>query len=283
MKIPILVVSIVVSIIVVGSLLVPVIDDYSDSTTPIETNIGADMARVTGDTDVTITVSGHTASVGGNDYTYNKVLISDRFYLQWVGGSVNALGLRGLDSSNQWTSANLSAATITVNGLTVSITGTATNSTEFSGSWDVNWAFYITEDGGYTFIETADTAFYVNNVENIWSYATFSTPPSGYATLSSAAGTTATVNKTGGTSETETIEYTVTEADPQIYKLTFSSTLYSIGVGANVASVQGIVVPTEAVGVPDDTTFSPILYAVPVVVILAILLGAVGIVIKGRY
>lgn len=271
-----MVIGATVAIITVSVLLVPIISDYADSAELTKTNIGADMAAIDESTSKTITVSGHTATIDGTDYTYAKIFVTDRFYAQWVGGSTNALGIRGLDDNNDWVGVNLSAATFTVAGKTISVTGTTTSSESFSASWDVGWGFYLYNDGGYTFIETASTEFFVTDTDQIYTYYTWVSSISGYAIFGSSVGTVATLNKTNGTSETVDVTFsTTTVDDSEIESLIFSSSLIDVKINTTSATVQGCVVPEEVTGEINGREYISIILVIPVIVILAILVAVV--------
>lgn len=263
-------------VILLSSLMIPIISDYSDSTTVTKSNVGIDMAKITDDTDLSITVSGHTATVDGTDYTYSRILLSDRFYILWIGGSVNAMGIRGLDSSNSWVGINMSSATITISGSTITVSGTTTDSESYENTWTIGWGFYLLEDGGYEVVDTADTALYVSDTDEIYSYFTWSSAVGSYALMGSAVGSTATLNISGGTTETQTIEYTTASVDDtDLLSLTFSSSMFEVLANTTAATIQAVVVPATVTGETSGHDVIGILLVLPTIIIVAMLVAIV--------
>lgn len=284
------VVLIAVAIILVGSFLVPVIDDLIDDSTISYVNSDKNTAKQIADDDVTITVADGTLSVGTEAVSIvaGPILMSDTLAIYYNGTTFNAFGVvsgSGVQIQNMvgfTTTIDASESTVSVSDVTYS-GGTTGAGNTFD---DYSWLYHVATEGDYNLVLATATAttYYLESNDQIRG-ALFASG-SLYTTIGD------TVYKNGADDSTDTLTFTTNDVAKvdTIRSVTVTNSYTSSGLalnynsGASNASINWIVVPHEvSEDVESLVSMRAVIAAIPVMLIIAILVGAVGIALKNRY
>lgn len=250
-----LVITLTVGIILAGSLLVPVVDDYSSTYKDVKNNASGYMADAftSPGTLVVDTTSGSTVvtwdgeSIGVTTGVYS---ISDKFVVYGSNGTTRYSDVDGAVS-------NISPAT------TITVTFSDNSATveygEINKSFDLSWAFIRTgSNGPYIAYSPAATTFdhYLNSMDQLWGSNWIDTTSQWF----SYHGSNVLVD-----GEPVTAEYTLN-------KVSGYEDLYTLKIGGGAASEYGFIVDNDGT----DYTVHPRFTVVPAQ-ITAVKEGSTGI------
>lgn len=175
-----MVITAAVAIIMVGSLLMPIINDAIDDSKVYYNNEYGPYAQVVDGESVTINISTTIGTAGTTTYTVNgesvivpqgprAILIAEN--LTVFQNYSNGIAINGVDSNGDLISsnANWSNASITIDGNTISYTATLDDAT-ISKVVVNEWAFYRSNEGDYRIIDFVGSSVtvYVNDLTQVY-------------------------------------------------------------------------------------------------------------------
>lgn len=300
MKIPIIAITAFVVVVVIGSVLIPVLDDAKDDEKTVFNNnynrysrlldSDIDSFSMTVTWDVTTTTA--SVSINGAD-PYNYSMSSTRAPLiVCEGGTLeaNKTNSRGiLKYSESATSTNITDGPITIsvaNGV-ATLTDSATTPNEYT--WDVgSWLFYPDNNGNYTAMNTTtdkDTGIYLNSIDDLYFATVINTNSLGF------------VSGHGATckfySQTDTPTYAMNLASSQlagytdVITTTIGSYTISEDAGTNTDGTPFnpfiTMVPRAVDGhTTQDNSMIAIYSAIPALVILALIVAVLALVFRSK-
>lgn len=294
-----------IGIVVLGSVLMPILDDAT-ATTDTFTNDGYFHMNKYGSSDDSVTlVWDHTTprAVSVNGTTYNlatpvnqwiDLVVGDDWYIRYAyGGSVSFIGFDGADQTNQVLASvqNGSDMTAVFTGGTVTVTVTTTGADPLVKTTDYIEYYVISGDSGSYVMKKSNESVYMSKetpIYGIGSSDAFSGLAMTKLTGSIEDGVTATVLKstsgevTAGPTTVNTTEVSDYTGFYQLSTITFD---FIKGEETSAATYSYFIVPSEVAGeraVHFTDGQNAILGAIPIMIIVAILLGVVALVVRSR-
>jgi len=274
------VVGLTVAIIVLATLLVPVVNDITDQSIAEYNNSAGTYARASGDETVeinytwvdgvqTYTVNGNAVDVSSEIVWMceNKCLLAHSTNPKFIGD-----GLGRQD--------NVRTFNAVINGNTIDFILT-TSSHSFSGTWTVDYCFYVAPTGDFKSIDVSDSTatVYINSSDDLyyanWTY-TVDRWFSGHGTSVSENGVEKTATVTPHAIDGVTGAYSITlgaTSDDLTYVTDNGGTEYTV-------HPYFYIVPAKVVGekMNGGQAIASIIAIIPLIVIVAILMGAIGMV-----
>ena len=177
MKLVGVLVGVTISIIMVGFVLTPVINDAVDDTKVYYNNEYGPFADVPNDETVTIVVSTTIGTAGSTTLTVNgetvfvpqgprAVLLADTFVM--YQNYSNGIAFNGIDDDTLIRGTDYSDITISIDGGIANITASVGDTArEFALPYE--WAYYRSNVGEYRLIDfiTSDVTVYINSIDQI--------------------------------------------------------------------------------------------------------------------
>lgn len=295
----------VIGIIVLGSVLMPILDDAT-ATTDTFTNDGYFHMNKYGSSDDSITlVWDHTTprAVSVNGTTYNlstpvnkwiDLVVGDDWYIRYAyGGTVSFMGFDGVGFANQIMASvqNGTDMTAVLTAGTVTVTVTTSDADPIVKSTDYTEYYVISGDSGDYVMKKSDESVYMSKdtpIYGIGNSDAFSGAAMAKLTGNIEDGVTATVLKstsgqvTAGPTTVNTTEVSDYTGFYQLSTITFD---FIKGDETSAATYSYFIVPSEVAGeraVHFTAGQNAIFAAMPVMIILAVLLGVVALVIRSR-
>ena len=299
MKIPIIAITAFVVVVVIGSVLIPVLDDAKDDEKTVFNNNYNRYSRLL-DSDIdsfsmTITwnVTTTTAYVTVGDESYNYAMSSSRVPLICTEeGMLNAnkVNSRGvLTYSGSASSINITDSPITIEVASGTVTLTDGASTPNVYTWDVgSWLFYPDNDGNYTAMNTTsdkDTEIYLNSIDDLYFATVINTDSLGF------------VSGHGATckffNQTDTPTYAMNLVSSQLagYTDVITTTIGSYTVSEDAGTnTDGTpfnpfitMVPRAVDGhTSQDNSIIAIYEVIPALVIIALVVGVIALVFRSK-
>lgn len=167
----------VIAILMIGSLLIPFVADYTDSTKVYYNNEYGPFADVPNDETITIDISTTIGTAGSTTLTVNgenvlvpqgprAVLLTDTFVM--YQNYSNGIAFNGIDDVTLIRGTDYSDITISINGGIANITASVGDTTrEFTLPYE--WAYYRSNVGEYRLIDfiTSNATVYINSIDQI--------------------------------------------------------------------------------------------------------------------
>lgn len=286
------IVMIAVAIICVATILVPVISDATDNAVVKYNNPISTYAEANDDftANVELTESGYTWTVNGVAQTTvtsvsDNLITSDTFLLGFLEGEGVLFFSAYYEGSVHILVVKSGEFSYTDQVLTFSITDTTDG--VHTASAPIEWLYYAADNGKYTSITaTTDTEVYLNNLNQLKG-AHWIRSASGFYSLTgtevkygygvidpllTAEGSVQTTDLRGGV-----IKVTLDPATGYTFTADLSGTDTEV-------TATNFVVPIEVVGekIPGGLSAASLLAVLPILVILAIVLGAMGIIVRSK-
>lgn len=272
-----------VSVILIGSVLMPVITDYDDDVKVVKNNTTSRLAALIGEDDhvITYTASTKALTIDGNDVTptINRgVLYTDLFNILYQTIETNPLEFYNSDTKSRVVVTN--DFTATVEGKNVNIKyGT------YEHDFECSWLYMMDDNGTYGMFNlyNVNTTIYVNSINDLYGSNVLVTTSDWFSyvgdkvSLVSGTETTATVTTTEVTGTKDIVAINVGgNGTGYAFEVDNSGTPYTVHPWIVIA-------PIEVTGYSEtNNAVVPLLYALPVLLIVAIIVGVLALVYRSR-
>lgn len=270
-KLMLVVIGAALSIIMVGNVLMPVINDAVDTTRNYYNNSVGPWASAASGDNITITFDSEGYKVDGSVIktpSYSRLIVSDKFYVERSAATCYCVTYDNVNI-NRTTAVSMTA---TISNGQLSVTMADSNNTSYDYSLSIDYFYYVSSVGDYRMVQVDNqnkNTVYFNDLNDITIVSRTST-----ALLSYHNGVASYV----GTDQGDlTVDVTVNDVENTIgVKSTFisndfSTTEFKFILDGNNVAASAVLVPFEVYG--EKKVFSgasAILFAIPAIVLVAI-------------
>lgn len=264
-----------VAIILIGSMLVPVINEIGENATPKYENAGV-FADEIGDDDVSIVYTTSSLTVDGvaiSDYELAPIFASDTLWIDCVGSYCTILTVRS-GSGQIFANATAFSATVDASEKTVTFSSiTYGNNSASDVAIDAySWAFVASNDGEYSGVRATSEAtdYYVASTSQIYGGLFAS------GSLYTIKGTSVYADAVATSAATVAIDTAAVSNVDGVYSFAVASTPANSDVvltygSSSTASINLLILPAEVVGETGMLQPYQLMLVIPVILLVAII------------
>ena len=273
-----------VAVIMIGALLMPIITDYDNDVKVVKNNTTSRLAALIGDEDHTITYTASTKAltIDGTDMTPTTnrgVLYTDLFNILYQINETNPIEFYNSDTKSRVVVST--DCTITITGKTVNVAyGT------YDHDFDCSWLYMMDNNGtfGMFNLYNLNTTLYINSLNDLHGSNVLVTTNDWFSYVGDK------VTLISGTDLTATVTTTPVSGTEDIVAISVggNGTGYSFDVdnsGTPYTVHPWIVIaPIEVTGYSEtNNAVIPLLYTLPVLLIMAIIIGVLALVFRSKF